>query len=258
MSSVRYPQKLTSTGALEGRSRALFGFDLAADMQTAILALHILLEVQVPFTDTFSLAACNGIGEATRQIRQASVPQQRRLLRVISGALSTGMARPDLCSAVVRAVKIGMGGGQSLARDLRTLLETVETCDETIRLQVWWALYDDVDTLDIATNPPSVEVAIFLLLPIGRQLPASALRKLVSKDVLDQWIDQSPSADPEARQRFGARSRALILGDDVPTLKRQRSSCQQSLTEFMAEHLPQLLTEGDEDLMTSLNRRVTR
>jgi hypothetical protein len=247
-----------STGALDGRSHALFGFDLASDTQTTILALHILLEVQVPFTDTLSLAACNGIGEATRQMGQASLPQQRRLLRVISGALSTGLVRPELCSAVVGAVKIGMGGGQGLARDLRTLLETVERCDENIRLQVWWALYDDVDKLDIATNPPSVEVAIFLLLPIGYQLPASALRELVSKDVLDQSIDQSPSADPEARQRFGARSRALILGDDVPTLKRKRSSCQQSLTEFMAEHLPQLLTEDDEDLTSSLNRRVTR
>jgi hypothetical protein len=247
-----------SSGALEGRSHALFGFDLASDMQTIILALHILLELQVPFTDLLSLAACNRIGDATRQMRQASVPQQRRLMRVISGALSTDLARPELCSAVVGAVKIGVGGGQSLARDLRTLLEAVERGDEDSRLQVWWALYDDVEAIDIAADPPSAEVAIFLLLPIGDQLPASALRQLVSKEVLDRWVDQAPSADPEARYRFGVRSRALILGDEVPTLKRKRRSCQHSVTEFVAEHLPRLQPEDDDDLATSLSRRVAR
>jgi hypothetical protein len=138
-------------------------------------------------------------------------------------------------------------------KSVRDFLQVVEkNGDDSLRRDVWWALHDQAESLQLR-SPVSQQKVLFLLVPIEPHHTQNILRSIITDVALQRW-----SAETNGLEHADIRER-LRRHCEIPatssTLKRKRADLPNEVIEVLRDLMPGVPIDADfvENLPQALN-----
>jgi len=225
----------------------------ASDSLPHLFAIHIALQTPGPYACDTELSAAVILSDMGKKITQQSPARQARYASVVAAALQTVPIRHVLARASSTIVQWSEVDDEQWQTSVRDFLRAVEIHgDESIRRDVWWALHDQAESLQL-DSPVSRQKILHLLNPVAPHLTPHIIGSILSQDTIRRWSSEATGNDnADVRERLRQHC-------DIPSTSSLKRKRQDSVKEAVRSLLHQMMPDlpADVDIVENLPQALT-
>nr|ODO02228.1 serine/threonine-protein kinase ATR [Cryptococcus depauperatus CBS 7855] len=229
----------------EGGESSLFEFsDVPNDCLSLFMVVSVVVQLDLPFSQPFLLAACNLLSEASRLVQTSEV--QVAYAQAVNTALQYHRSE-GLLKACSFVANISAVDSQTGKEQLKLFYDRVKMVHEYLRSEVWWTLYRRVDTLSIRDDYIGFPAIVHLMTPILPRLSIHVIHELLGRDITEGWMKEAT----KLRDETGDSTKLSYLqnhqnpNEAKLSMKRKRTDDTESLHEKLNQIFPGFPQEGN-------------
>lgn len=228
-----------------------------------LFSLDIILRTQAYFNDDTTLEASRILASAAHTFKSASITRQTRYAITLTHALESDTYSPMLRKACVSISKWPLPSEEGQTLDswrsaMSRLFEAIGRADEDTRAEVWWALIDDVDTLDFSDGQ-ACRRAAHLLTPIADRMPVEQIKSTLPVETLDGWRETVSQPNSQGQTLVRSCLDKLERNDGGSNRKRKRDTeKEEEALRKLKKELPELNIPTSVEILPTLNMHVRR